>query len=281
MSRLHTDFRLSGKAIIITDIDDTMLPITQEGSVGELKNFLSKLRILGIEVIPVTFKTFVEIKELMSRLNYSFTAYIIEGGCAIHAVSGFLKWSTRYSFKDYDVLELCNNISLYEELLTHIEKNSNCLEKALRLTKARPDSISEILGIPTDLVKLSQKRSYSEVFITQHAPCRDFITSAVKNTNLKIIQTRRAVHLLEVNKDIAVRSLLKLINTVGRETPIIGVGDNPADEGILSNSDIPVIISENKVEWFKNAYYIRGPGRPPYSWISAVKRALRIAGIYL
>lgn len=280
-SRLLTDFRISGKVVILTDIDDTMLPLTQEGSVEELRSFLNKLRVLGIEVVPITFKTFVEIKELMSRLGHSFLAYVVEGGCAIHAVSGFLKWGTKYLTEDYEVLELCNNISLYEELLNLIEENHNCFEKTLRLTKARPESISEILGIPTDLVKLSQERLYSEVFITQHTPCRDFIASAVKNTNLKIIQTRRAVHLLEVDKGKATYTLLKLLNITGRETPVIGLGDNPADEGILNYSDIPVIISENRAEWFKNSYYLRSPGRPPNSWISAVKRALGITGMYL
>ncbi|MEO3992766.1 MAG: HAD hydrolase family protein [Desulfurococcaceae archaeon TW002] len=278
---MPTDFRLSGKAIILTDIDDTMLPLTQESSLEELRSFLSKLRILGIEVIPVTFKTHIEIEELMRRLNHDFLAYVIEGGCAIYAVSGFLKSGSRYLTKDYEVLELCNSISLYEELLTLVEKNPDCFEKALRLTKANPENISEILRIPLDLIRLSQKRVYSEVFVTQYTPCREFIASVTKSTNLKIIQTRRAVHLLEANKDKATYTLLKNINTVGRETPIIGLGDNPADEGILNHSDIPVIISENRVEWFKNTYYMRSLEKPPQSWIEAVKRALTIIGIYL
>ncbi len=276
-----TDFRLSGKALILTDIDDTMLPPTQESSLEELTSFLSKLRILGIEVIPVTFKTHIEIEELMSKLNHDFLAYVIEGGCAIHALSGFLKWGSRYSARDYEVLELCNPISLYEELLTLIEKDLNCSEKALRLTKAKPENISEILGMPTDSIRLSQKRVYSEVFVTQHTPCREFIVSVTKNTSLRIIQTRRAVHLLEADKDKATYTLLKNINAVGRETPIIGLGDNPADEGILSHSDVPIIISESRAEWFKNSYYMRSLERPPNSWINAVKRALNIVGIYL
>lgn len=275
------DFRISGKVIILTDVDDTMLSLAQEGSIEELGSFLSKLRVLGIEVIPITFKTFVEIRELASRLGHSFLAYAIEGGCAIHAVSGFLKQGTKHLTEDYEVLELCNNISLYEELLSLIEENTNCSGKSLRLTRARPDSVSEVLGIPTDLVKLSQVRLYSEVFITQHTPCRDFIASAVKHTNLKIIQTRRAVHLLEVDKNKATRTLLKLINTVGRETPVIGLGDDSIDEGILNHSDVPVVISENRVEWLKNSYYLRSPGRPPNSWIDAVRRALGITGIHL
>lgn len=278
-SRLPTDFRLSGKAVILTDIDDTMLPITQESPVGELRSFLSKLRLLGIEVVPVTFKTFAEIDELMSRLNHSFMAYIIEGGCAIYSVSGFLKWSSKRS-GNYEVLELCKPISIYEEILARIEENPNCLGKALRLTKAKPEKISEILGLSTDLVKLSQERLYSEVFITQHTPCRDFITSVLKNTNLKIIQTRKAVHLLEADKDKATRTFLGLTNVVGREIPVIGLGDNPADEGILRYSDVPVIISENRAEWFKKAYYMRIPEKPPNSWVKAIKQALGVIGTY-
>jgi len=277
--RLPTDFRLSGKAVILTDIDDTMLPITQESSVEELRSFLSKLRFLGIEVVPVTFKTFVEIEELMNRLNHCFMAYVIEGGCAIYSISGFLKLGYKHS-GNYEVLELCKPISIYEEILALIEENPNCLGRALRLTKARPEKISEILGIPTDLVKLSQERLYSEVFITQHTPCRDFITSVLKNTNLKIIQTRRAVHLLEADKDKATRTLLGLINVVGREIPVIGLGDNLADEGILRYSDIPVIISEDRAGWFKKAYYVRIPEKPPNSWVKAVKHALSIVGMY-
>lgn len=276
-----TDFRLSGKAVILTDIDDTMLPLTQESSLEELRSFLSKLRILGIEVIPITFKTHIEIEELMSRLNHDFLAYVIEGGCAIHAYKGFLKLGSKYLARDYEVLELCNPISLYEELLTLIEKNPNCSEKALRLTKAKPESISEILKIPADSVRLSQKRVYSEVFVTQHVPCREFIVSVTKNTGLRIIQTKRAVHLLESDKDKATYTLLKNINTISRETPIIGLGDNPADEGILRHSDVPVIISESRTEWFKNTYYMRSSEKPPNSWINAVKRALNIVGIYL
>ena len=280
-SRLLTDFRLEGRVMILTDIDDTMLPLNQEASLEELRSFLSKLRILGIEVVPVTFKTFTEVTELMNELNHDFLAYVIEGGCAIYSVSGFLKWSSKYTVSDYEVLELCSPISLYEELLTRIEKNPNCLGKTLRLTKAKPEDVSEVLGIPEDLVKLSQDRLYSEVFITQHTPCRDFINFVVRNTKLKTIQTKRAVHLLEADKDKAVHTLLKLINVVGREVSIIGLGDNPADEGILKYSDVPVIISENKVEWFKKAYYLRTLEKPPNSWIKSVKQALSILGTHL
>jgi len=277
---LLTDFRLSGKVVILTDVDDTMLPITQESSVEELRSFLSELRMLGVEVVPVTFKTFIEVEELMSKLNHNFPAYVIEGGCVIYALRGFLRWSPKQVAGNYEFLELCNPISIYEELLTYIEGSPDCLGKALRLSKAEPENVSRALGIPTELIKLSQARLYSEVFITQHNPCRNFISSVIRNTSLKTVQTGRAVHILEADKDRATRELLKQINVVGRETLVIGLGDNPADEGILRNSDVPVIISENRAEWFKKAYYLRSPGKPPDSWIKAVKRALSVVGLY-
>jgi mannosyl-3-phosphoglycerate phosphatase family protein len=279
-SQLLKDFRLDGKAVILTDVDDTMLPMTQESPVEGLRSFLSELRVLGVEVVPVTFKTFIEVKELMSKLSHEFPAYVIEGGCAIYALRGFLRWGPGRMVGSYEFLELCNPISTYEELLTYIEESPDCSGKALRLSKAEPESVSRVLGIPTELIKLSQARLYSEVFITQHNPCRNFINSVIRNTSLKTIQTRRAVHILEVDKDRAARELLKRINVVGREILVIGLGDNPADEGILRNSDVPVVISENRVEWFKKAYYLRSPGKPPDSWIKAVKQALSVAGLY-
>ncbi|MEM2021491.1 MAG: HAD-IIB family hydrolase [Zestosphaera sp.] len=279
---MPTDFRLCGRAVVLTDIDDTMLPLTKPRATEELSRFLEKLRFLGIEVIPVTFKTVVELEVLMSELRHDFIALIAEGGCLMHAVKGLIKTGGLVKTAGvYDVIELCRPISHYEALLTRIEEDPRCFGRAVRLSNADSKIVSQLTGLPVESVRASQTRRYSDAFITRDVSCRDLIIDSARGAGLNPVQTRRAVHLLEGSKEEAVVTLLKGMNTPGRRLAVIGMGDNEADEGILRHVDAPVVVSGEDAGWLKRAQYVRSLEEPPRSWMSSLRIALSWFGMYI
>ncbi len=279
---MPTDFRLSGRAVVLTDIDDTMLPLTRPQAPEGLSRFLEKLRFLGVEVVPVTFKTIMELEALMSELRYSFIALIAEGGCVMHAVKGLLKTGgPARTVGVYDVIELCKPIDHYKALLTQIEEDPRCFGKAVRLSNADSRAVSQLTGLPVESVRASQARHYSDAFITQDMSCRDLIIDSAEGAGLKPVQTRRAVHLLEGSKEEAVATFLRDMNTPGQRLTIIGMGDNEADEGILRHADVPVIVSGGDARWLKRVQYVRSLEEPPESWASSLRIALSWVGMYV
>lgn len=276
------DFRLDGKALVLTDVDDTLLPLSgsvSDSELMELSKYLRKLRALGVEVVPVTLETLRRLETLSTLLNYDFIASIVEGGCVITAKDDFIRGVTK-SLGAYRAIELCSPIRCFEDILMSVENHRECLGRVLRFSKADPNTVSEILEIPVEVVREAQSRYYSEIFITSDKLCRDSIARLVSSVNLQVIRTRRAIHVLGSSKGRAVKTFINAINTPGRNFITIGVGDSEADGDFLVLTDIPVITSNDETTWFKRAQYLRGLGSPPKSWITSIKYALGIIGIH-
>ncbi|MEM0453745.1 MAG: HAD-IIB family hydrolase [Sulfolobales archaeon] len=276
------DFRVNGKALILTDVDDTLLPLGYRGDLKLLSSFLKRLRLVGVEVVPVTFKTFKELKNLMELLSFRFSAFIIEGGCVIYSSNNILRGERLKLGSDgYEVLELCKPISLFEEVLNKIEDEEVCRGEVLRLSKSSALEISNFLSLPLDVVRESQERYYSDAFITRNSLCKDTIREKIIYSGLKAVTTNRSVQVLGMDKEGGVNSFLKNLNVVGHRIPLIGVGDSSADYGFLGLVDIPILMSRKELGRFRSSQYIRSFDTPPGSWIYSVGIALSRFGISL
>lgn len=277
----RSDFRIDGKALVLSDIDDTMIPLGTREGLDTLSYFLKRLRSVGVEVIPVTFKAFNELNNLMRSLDFRFVAMVAEGGCVIYSSNGLLRDEGSPTLNGYSVVELCKPISFFDDLLTTIERSDICGERLLRLSKSSATDISEFLGLPVDVVRDSQERFYSDAFITRETLCKFIIKETVSKAGLKTIITNRSIQVLGAYKEEGVREFLKRLNLVGRTLPIIGAGDSVADYGFLSLVDVPILISKKELPSFKGSQYIRSFNKPPDSWIHSVKIGLDLVGIHL
>lgn len=268
--------------MVMSDVDDTMLLLGTDRGLDVLGEFLRKLRSAGVEVVPVTFRTFNEMRRLMDSLKFEFPALIVEGGGAIYSIDGMLRFdSLPHRLDDYNVLELCRPISSYEPLLSAVELHPRCCGKVMRLSKADAAEVSKFLGLPENYVRDSQKRYYSDAFITLDGGCREFVRVSALNAGLKVVMTRRTVQVLGMDKAGAVRKFLSGLNLVGRGVPVLGVGDSSADYGFLDLVDIPIVISGKGFGEFKKGYYLRDVGLPPDSWIKTVRLGLGLIGLAL
>jgi len=254
-------------ALWLTDIDNTLLPISIKRDLVHIEllgNFLRDLSYYCILVVPVTFKTLSEIEYISNLMGYEFPIVIVEGGCAIifnHSFSG----------QGSAMIELCRGRQTIVKVLEAFD--NPCKESVLMLTKQGAEFASKILGIPREEAVHALKRRYTELVYSEEPKCINVLTKFVERVGLKVVQSRKVAHLTEALKEDAVKELLKmLLHRIAG--PIIASGDSIFDRGFLELADTPIIVSKNAYEWFKRYPYISIWGDIPYDLLNCVSRIL-------
>ncbi len=254
-------------ALWLTDIDNTLLPISIKRDLVHIEllgNFLRDLSYYCILVVPVTFKTLSEIEYISNLMGYEFPIVIVEGGCAIifnHSFSG----------QGSAMIELCRGRQTIVKVLEAFD--NPCKESVLMLTKQGAEFASKILGIPREEAVYALKRRYTELVYSEEPKCINVLTKFVERVGLKVVQSRKVAHLTEALKEDAVKELLKmLLHRIAG--PIIASGDSIFDRGFLELADTPIIVSKNAYEWFKRYPYISIWGDIPYDLLNCVSRIL-------
>lgn len=258
----------------LTDIDDTILP--SSGGSPRIYSYVSSfLRVLDdhcILTVPVTFKTKPELKELSRRLNYSFKAYIAEGGCSTIISEALVhSFSTNAASGELEIV-LCRSRLVLDEIFNSLE-NSSCADKYVRLTSLTPVEASELLNTSLKEAENAVNREFTEVVYSGSGECIKIIEKKAVSQGFKAFKTRRFLHLAEAGKEEAVRRLLGLIGHRLKGLTISS-GDSPADAAFLSTAEVPIIVSNSHVDWFRRYPYLRISDSIPYSLIDTVSRLL-------
>jgi len=296
-------------ALWLTDIDNTLLPISIKRDLVHIEllgNFLRDLSYYCILVVPVTFKTLSEIEYISNLMGYEFPIVIVEGGCAIifnHSFSGqgsamielcrgrqtivkvleafdnpckesvlmLTKQGAEFASK---ILGIPREEAVRQTIVKVLEAFDNpCKESVLMLTKQGAEFASKILGIPREEAVHALKRRYTELVYSEEPKCINVLTKFVERVGLKVVQSRKVAHLTEALKEDAVKELLKmLLHRIAG--PIIASGDSIFDRGFLELADTPIIVSKNAYEWFKRYPYISIWGDIPYDLLNCVSRIL-------
>jgi len=259
-------------ALWLTDIDDTLLPSNNASPLvfARISSFLKVLENYCVLTVPVTFKTRAELEELSRTLNYSFKAYVAEGGCSViisETLANPYQWNTEGG---EGVITLCRNRSMMDPVFHSLESTS-CRDKYVKLTSLTPVEASKLLNTSLKEAENAVKREFTEVVYSSNSECLQLIEKEAVSHGFKAFRTRRFLHLGETGKEEAVKLLLNLIGYRVKGL-IISSGDSPADAGFLSIAEIPIIVSNNHTEWFRKYPYVKITNNIPYSLIDIVSR---------
>ncbi|MFZ8791485.1 MAG: HAD hydrolase family protein [Thermosphaera aggregans] len=261
-------------ALWLTDIDGTLIPSNNASPLvfSRISSFLKVLENYCVLTVPVTFKTRAELKELSRTLNYSFKAYVAEGGCSI-IISQTL--ANPYQWKAGDgeeVITLCRNRSVLN-VVFHSVDNTSCRDRYVRLTSLTPREASELLNASLKEAENAVKREFTEVVYSGSSECQQLIEKEAVSHGFKAFRTHRFLHLGEAGKEEAVKLLLNLIGYRVKGLTISS-GDSPADAEFLRLAETSIIVSNSHTEWFRKYPYVKITNNIPHSLIDIISRHL-------
>ncbi len=259
-------------ALWLTDIDDTLIPSNNAFPLvfSRISSFLKVLENYCVLTVPVTFKTRAELKELSRTLNYSFKAYVAEGGCLIiisKTLANPYQWNAG---NREEVITLCRNGSVLN-VVFHSVDNTSCRDRYVKLTSLTPGEASKLLNTSLKEAENAVKREFTEVVYSSNSECLQLIEKEAVSHGFKAFRTRRFLHIGEAGKEEAVKLLLNLIGYRVKGL-VISSGDSPADAGFLSIAEIPIIVSNNHTEWLRKYPYVKIANNIPYSLIDIISR---------
>lgn len=259
-------------AIWLTDVDNTLLPITRNRNHDDFKiigDFIRELEKRCILVVPVTFKTYSEIIYLSNRFGYIFPASIVEGGCAII--------SNNNNTLGVDNIELCRDVSYISHVLDEYS-DKECIKEIIRISMLDPISASEILNLPIEETIHALNRKYTEIIYSKNTACINKIAKYIESKKLKPVMSKRFLHITSVYKENAVKILLNIISH-RISGPIIASGDNIYDRGFIELADIPIIVSSDASKWFRRYPYICISQDIPKALLEHISRILLLKSI--
>jgi mannosyl-3-phosphoglycerate phosphatase len=216
--------------LVFTDLDGTLLDHHTYDYSPALPA-LTRLRELGIPVIPVSSKTLAELKVIRKHLHLKGPA-VAENGAVI-----------AYPGEDLQIAP--PGYHLLRDFL--INRRSNPEFDTLGFGDMSLEEVMEHTGLPREDAKCAMKRLASEPFLWRgsNESLSAFRREATE-ANLRLLQGGRFTHLLgDTDKGMAVRHVVKHLNSHGKVVSrTVALGDSDNDRDMLLAVDIPVIIQK-------------------------------------
>ena len=257
------------KIVIFTDLDGSLLN-RDNFEFLIIKNYIKKLLLNNILIIPNSSKTKLEIKSFNNELGENLP-YIVENGAAIYNLN-FLNSNfpekISLSRERAEILQIFNN-KIPQQLISKCKFVENLSE----------ENLSKIFGLPKAKLKNALKREYTIPFLFEgNKSEKSRLTKIVEMSGLTIQEGGRVINLCDkTSKASAMKNVIKINKKVIKEKIIIvGVGDNFNDLDMLKNSDIPCLVFNDKFTLdtinIKNCLVSKKPA--PEGWAEVVKMAL-------
>lgn len=227
--------------LVVTDLDGTLLDHFNY-SFAKAGEALSRLRELGIPLVPNTSKTSAELRRLRKDLDGN-DPFIVENGSAI--------------FLPRDRFPMPPGGSAFSQDFYVVEPGMHYKDILDRLTNLREryafrgfndmdaSEITQLTGLDDDQVTLAMKRRYSEPLLWEdsESALEEFIAE-VDNAGLRTLQGGRFLHVLgATDKGLALERLRTLYaQSFGLTFTVIALGDSGNDIAMLEAADWPVLI---------------------------------------
>lgn len=215
--------------MVFTDLDGTLLD-ARTFSFEAARSALAKLVSARIPLVPVTSKTFAEVRPLADALGIDGPIVIESGGGIARRVGS--SWR----------MEACGaDAKSLRAAVPGIEQRSNArlrLYSAMRLDEAA--AASGLTGID---LRRSMQRHFDEPFLLERGAFAD-VEAAARSLGLRVRSGGRFHHLCgSEGKGAAARRVRDEISAaIGTQPIVVALGDAPMDAEFLSIADIPIII---------------------------------------
>ena len=201
-----------------------------EGSFGAARPAVQRLVAAGIPVVPITSKTFAEMRPLADSLGISGPIILESGGGIARRVGS--SWRMEACGSDTKALRAA---------APQIEQRANA---RLRLYSAmRLDEAAVASGLTGIELRRSMQRHFDEPFLLESGVLSD-VENAAAAMGLRIRSGTRFHHLCgTAGIGVAAKRVRDEIAASFRTEPIVvALGDAPMDAEFLAMADIPIII---------------------------------------
>jgi len=241
-------------AVLLADLDGTLLPYGSPRLPGEAAEALRELEGLGVEVVPVTAKSAAEVWRLwVDALGSPPRFAVVESGGAIYASPGLLSRATgveRVEGFTVEVLELAPRIEEWRGILEEALRASGCTGFKT-LTRAPPSVAREITLLAGRPAALAAERRYLEVVYHPRGECLDSAAREAVARGLYAFRSRRLLHLaMHAGKGRAVAELLGEPALRGAGL-VAAAGDSPADAEIIEAADEAFLVAPKGRPWLR------------------------------
>lgn len=261
--------------IFFTDLDGTLLDHDTYSLEGSLEG-IELLEKAGIPLVPVTSKTFDEVRGLMNFLNLA-SPFVFENGAGMGIYSE--KSGYEYILQSPGIDFLRGLIPLVSEFFS---SNINVLNFV------SPEELNELTGLGLESSKLALKRKGSLFFLPVEKMDSDMAVMEKLNVSLssfgaKVTKGGRFYHLIHTDcgKDYGVKKIIEFYKNNGKDPGITGAaGDTFNDISMLKEVDYPYIVKKIDGTWIDVKFkVIKTKGAGPFGFTEAVKDFLiRTAG---
>jgi mannosyl-3-phosphoglycerate phosphatase len=215
--------------MVFTDLDGTLLD-ARTFSFEAARAALQRLIEARIPLVPVTSKTFAEVRPLADVLGIEGPVIIESGGGIARRVGN--SWR----------MESCGTeTTSLRAAVTQIEQRANA---RLRLYSAmRLDEAAAASGLTGIALRRSMQRHFDEPFRLESGSLTD-VEGAASSLGLRVRSGGRFHHLCgTAGKGVAARRIRdEIAASLGSPPIVVALGDAPMDAEFLSIADIPIII---------------------------------------
>lgn len=261
--------------ILFTDLDGTLVD-HDTYSFRESLEGIELLKKGGIPLIPITSKTFDEVREIMDSLNLK-NPFVFENGAGIGIYS---------ETKGYEYILNSPGIEFLKRLVPLVAEFFSCDINVLN--DISPEEMNTLTGLGMKRSKLALLRKGSLLFLPSEKMEDDIALLEKINISLfpygaKVTRGGRFYHLIPVDcgKDYGVIKVLEYYRKNKIITGATGaVGDTFNDIPMLKEVDYPYIVKKTDKTWIDAGFHVfKTAGTGPFGFTEAVKDFLiRIAG---
>ncbi len=257
------------KKLMYTDVDGTLMDF-HSYSMEKSMEGIELLRQNDIPLVPVSSKTFDEMKEIMAGAGiYGYFAF--ENGCGIAVPCGDGQYKTEISGPGTHVLEA---------RLPEVENITG--KKIISILDLSDEEISSYSGLDLHRSSLAKRRMATLPFITEDRVLFDdydidMINIRLAGSGMELTRGGRFNHLLpsRAGKAYAVRKIYTYINT-GSGVKTGACGDSYNDLAMLDNVDVGYIVRKPDGSFMQGTDFMITAGTGPEGFTEAVKDFIKL-----
>ena len=261
--------KFNSKILIFTDLDGSLLN-RENFKFDAIKDFILELLSNDILIIPNSSKTAKEIINFNEELGKKLP-FIAENGSAIHNLN-----LINFNLPEKIILSRDNS-----EILEIFKKKvpNNLKLKCAFLKDLNKKQQLDILGLPSDKIEYAIQRNFTLPFkFNGDKNQKEKLKNIIKSIGLTLQEGGRVINLCDkVSKSQAMKNVIKVLKKVNKKKLVtVAVGDNFNDLEMLTNSDFPCLVFNDKFTLEKininNCIVSKEPA--PEGWSEIIKKTL-------
>jgi len=262
--------------LFFTDLDGTLLDHSTYSLEGALEG-IELLKNDGVHLVPVTSKTFDEVRELMDSLGMA-DPFVFENGCGIGICPGAA---------GYEYILVSHNADFLQKLIPQISDFFDCDIKVLN--HISPEEMDRLTGLGLKRSGYALQRKGSLLFLPSEKIRADAVLLEKLNMSLdpygvKVTRGGRFYHVIPANcgKDSGVKKVIEYYRNNNKKVKVTGAaGDAFNDIPMLKEVDYPYIVKKSDGTWTETDFTVfRTANQGPYGFTEAVKDFLiKTAGL--